>query len=135
MTSPYGGHDPQSPPGAEAALAAFSDELETARVALAAARDKEVAAQQAWKKAKRRARFSPDCPRAGTFEGVRVLKDDVDAWIDDQCADEELAYELAKTARQAAKDHHETLRTQGSLAQTLSKSVADSYRGTGGQRW
>lgn len=135
MTSPYQGHDPQEPPGAEAALTSFSDQLEAARLALAEKRDQEVQAKQAWSKAKRRARFSAECPRAGTFDGVRVLKDDVDAWIDDQCADEELAYELAKTARQAAKDHHETLRTQGSLAQTLSKSVADAYRGTGGQRW
>ena len=135
MTSAYQGHDPQTPPGAEAALRSFSDELEAARLALAAARNEEVAAKQAWKKAKRRARFSPDCPKAGTYDGVRVLKDDVDAWIDDQCADEELNYELAKTAREAAKDHHDTLRAQGSLAQTLSKSVADSYRGTGGQRW
>lgn len=135
MTSPHGGHDPQTPPGAEAALTEFSDQLEAARLMLAEKRDAEVMAKDTWNKAKRRARFSPGCPKAGTYDGVRILKDDVDAWIDDQVADEGLAYELSKTARQAAKDHHDTLRTQGSLAQTLSKSVADSYRGTGGHKW
>jgi hypothetical protein len=135
VNSPYKGHDPETPPGAEEALRTFSDELEAARLVLKGARDAEVVAKQAWKKAKRQARFSRECPRAGTFDGVRVLKDDVDAWIDDQCADEELNYELSKTARQEASDHHDTLRTQGSLAQTLSKSVADSYRGTGGHKW
>ena len=135
MSSPYGGHDPETPPGAEEALRTFSGELEAARLVLKGARDAEVVAKQAWKKAKRQARFSSECPKAGTYDGVRVLKDDVDAWIDDQCADEELIYELAKTARQEASDLHDTLRTQGSLAQSLSKSVADSYRGTGGHKW
>ena len=134
MTSPYQGHNPQEPPGAEAALMAFSDELEAARVALKDARDEEVTAEQDWKKAKRRAQFSPECPKAGVFDGIRITVDYVRAWIEDEAADEELTYGLAKAKRQAAKDHHETVRTQGSLAQTLSKSVADSYRGTGGER-
>ncbi len=130
MSNPYGGHDPHTPPGAEAALVAFSEELEAARMALASARDEEVDAEHALKAALRKARLSKECPKAGVVDGVRITVAYVNDWVEDHCADEELTWMLAKAKRQAAKDHHETLRTQGSLAQSISKSVADSYRGT-----
>lgn len=134
MSSPYQGHDPQTPPGAEAALQTFSDALEAGRLALAAARDAEVVAKAAFRKAKRKLLLSPECPKAAGPNRTCTVAER-DAWVEDQVADEELAYELAKTARVEANEHLKTLREQGSLQQSISKSVADSYRGTGGHKW
>lgn len=130
--STYGGHDPQTPPGAEAALQVFSDALEDARTTLARKRDEEVQAHAAYKSAKRAALLSEQCPKVRRNECTVAERD---AWAEDQCADEELEWMLAKAARQAASDHLGTLREQGSIQQSITKSVADSYRGTGGNRW
>lgn len=137
MSSPYGGHDPETPPGAEQALKEFSDSLEAARQALRMARDQEVTIEVAYKRAHRKALLSAECPkvRSKRDDGSIVTVAERDAWVEDQCADEELALAIATANRQAARDLHDTLRTQGSLAQSLSKSVADSYRGTGGHKW
>ena len=136
MTSPYRGHDPETPPGAEAALQEFSDALESARKALKAARDAEVTAQEAHKAALRRTRLSPECPKAGVFDGVRVTVAYVNDWVEDQCADEEMEWLLARAARQAASDHLRTLSKQGSIQQSISNSVSQSYRQSSGSgRW
>jgi hypothetical protein len=132
--SPYGGHDPQTPPGAEAALQAFSRELDEARQALAAARNAELDAKTARDKVKRKFLLSPHAPAVGVFGGVRTTMAERDAWVADQIADEEQAYQVAKLARQAAKEHLDTLREQGSLQQSISRSVSASYQGTG-ERW
>jgi hypothetical protein len=134
VTSPYQGHDPQTPPGAEAALQTFSDALEAGRLKLVAARDAEVVAKDAYRKAKRKALLSAECPKAAGPNRTCTVAER-DAWVEDQVADEELVYELAKTARVEANEHLKTLREQGSIQQSISKSVADSYRGTGGHRW
>ncbi len=127
----YQGHDPQTPAGAEAALREFSERLEDARRRLETARNEEVAAEAGFRAARRRALLSPDCPKVRRNEWTVAERD---AWVEDQCAGEELARDLAKAARQAAHDHLQTLRDQGSIAQSLSRSVADSYR-TGGGRF
>lgn len=135
MTSPYHGHDPQTPPGAESALVSYSDALEEARRALAHRRDVEVARKAERDAAKRRARFSPECPKVGVFGGVRITVAYVEAWIEEQVAEQDLAYELAKAARQAAADHLHTLDKQGSLAQSLSRSVSGQYMGQREPGW
>lgn len=135
MTSPYHGHDPQTPPGAEAALASYSDALEDARRALERARNDEVDAKAVRDAAERRARFSAECPKAGVFDGARTTVAYVEAWIAGQVAGEDLTYELARAARQAAADHLRTLGKQGSLAQSISRSVGDSYRGQREPGW
>jgi hypothetical protein len=128
--------EPQTPASAENLLQHFSDQLEEARQMLGKARNAEVEAEHAWKAAKRMARFSDARPKVGVFDGVRTTVADLEAWIEEQCAAEELRYQLAKMTRQAAAEHLRTLREQGSLQQTISKSVADSYRGTRtGERW
>jgi hypothetical protein len=126
---PYQGHDPQTPPGAEAALQSFSDALEDGRLALAAARDAELVAKNARDAAKRRWTLSEDCPRVARDAFTVAYRD---AWVEEQIAGEQLAYDLARTARQAASEHLHTLREQGSIQQSISKSVGDSYRGTRG---
>ena len=129
MTTSY--HDPDTPPGAEAKLAAYSDQLDAARKMLREARDKELAAKEVRDARKRRAQFDPKCPKVGVFDGIRTTAAYQTAWIEDQAAEEEHEYQLAKIARQAAYDHLDTLSKQGSIQQTVTKSVSDSYRGTG----
>ena len=129
------GHDPMTPPGAEAALQSYSDALEEAGKLLAAARNAELEAEEARDSARRRAQLSPACPAAGVHNGVRVTVAYVTAWIEEQVKDEERAYKLAKVARQAASDHLRKVGKQGSFQQTLTKSVSAAYQGTGPEPW
>ena len=136
MTSPYypgslPQHDPDTPPGAEAKLESYRDALDGAMEALRDARDAEVDAKNARDAARRRAQFDSLCPKVGVFDGIRTTAAYQTAWIEDQIVDEEHAYQVAKMARQAAYDHLDTLSKQGSIQQTVTKSVSDSYRGTG----
>lgn len=126
-------YDPDTPPGAEAKLETYRDALDEARDALRKARDEELEAEQARDTARRRAQLSPDCPKVGVFDGVRTTVAYQVAWIEEQIAEQEAEYRVKKLARQAASDHLRTLGKQGSFQQSLTKSVADSYRGTG--RW
>lgn len=119
---------PNTPPGAEARLEAYRDQLDVAREKLREARDEELAAKENRDAAKRRAQLSPDCPKVGVFDGVRITVAYQVAWIEDQIADLEHAYQLKKVARQAASDHLDTLGKQGSYQQTVTKSVTDDYR-------
>lgn len=126
-------YEPDTPVGAEEKLETYRDQLDEAREALRRARDAELEAEQDRDAAKRRAQFDPACPKVGVFEGVRTTVAYQQAWIEDQIVKEEREYRLAKAARQAASDHLRTLGRQGSFQQSLTKSVADAYRGTG--RW
>jgi hypothetical protein len=124
-------YDPDTPPAAEAKLESYRDALDGAMEMLRQARDKELEAREDRDAARRRAQLSPDCPKAGVFNGVRTTVAYQAAWIEDQIADEEHAYQIAKIARQAASGHLDKLGKQGSYQQSLTKSVADAYRGTG----
>lgn len=126
-------YEPDTPVGAEEKLETYRDQLDEAREALRKARDAELEAEQDRDAAKRRAQFSPDCPKVGVFDGVRTTVAYQTAWIEGQIADEEREYRLAKAARQAASDYLRTLGKQGSFQQSLTKSVSDSYRIPG--RW
>ena len=139
MTTRYDGeslppYDPDTPVGAEEKLETYRDALDAAREKLREARDAEMEAEQARDAAKRQAQFSERCPKVGVFGGVRTTVAYQAAWIEEQIAEEERTYRLAKAARQAASDHLRTLGKQGSFQQSLTKSVADAYRGTG-SRW
>lgn len=125
--------EPLTPPGAEAKLESYRDALDGAMEKLRQARDAEVDAKADRDAARRRAQLSPDCPKVGVFGGVRTTVAYQQAWIEDQITAEEREYQVRKLARQAASDHLRTLGKQGSYQQTLTKSVADAYRGTG--RW
>lgn len=128
MNSPHQGYDPQTPPGAEAALQSFSDALENARDLLAAARDAETDAEAEFRRAKRKWLLSPECPKVRRNEWTVAERD---AWVEDKCADEELAWMLAVTRRKAASDHMQTVKTQGGLQQSIAGSVREQYRGAG----
>lgn len=120
---------PQTPVSAELALQQFSDALDEARLSLAKARNAEVDAKHAFEKAKRRATLSEACPkvRRGRDGEASVTVAERDAWVEEKVSGERLVYDLATAARQAAADHLRTLRDQGSIQQSISRSVIGSY--------
>jgi len=135
IASPHGGHDPQTPPGAEAALQSFSEALEVARQELADAADEEVKTELARDSAKRYWLLSDKCPPVGVFDRVRTTVAQRDAWVEEKIADKEMDFRLAREKRRAAAKKVDILSKQGSYQQSISKSVGDSYRGTSGERW
>lgn len=126
-------YDPDTPPGAEAALQSLSGQLDIARDGLREARNAEVEAEAAYRAAHRAALLSEECPKVGVFDGVRTTVAQRDAWVDSQVAEKELMWKIAQATRKAAADHLRTLRDQASVAQSITASVRESYRGTG--RW
>lgn len=135
VASPYGGHDPQTPPGAEAALDSLKEALGAAQEELAEAADAEVTAELDRDAAHRRWMLSPECPPVRVLDGVRTTVAQRDAWVADKIAEEERAYRLAKTARQAAQKKLDVLGKQGSFQQSIGRSVGDSYRGQREPGW
>ena len=133
--SPYQGHDPQHPPGAEAALQSYSEALDDAVEKLRQARDAELEAEEARDAAKWEALLSDECPQTGVKDGKRITVAYRDAWVAREIAREESAYRAAKVVRQAASAHLDKLNSQRSIAQTISKSVSGSYAGTGSEPW
>jgi hypothetical protein len=135
VARPHGEHDPQTPPGAEQSLQAFSDALEGARRELAAAADEEVDAELARDTAQRRAELSPDAPKVGVFDGVRTTVAMRAAWVAEQIAGEERTFRLATVKRKAAAKKLDILGKQGSFQQSIGRSVAASYQGQRGEGW
>jgi hypothetical protein len=127
--------DPQTPPDAESALQSFSADLDEAVEKLQQARNAELDAEEARDKAKYEALLSEDCPPVGVFGGVRTTVAFQAAWVAREIAGEESAYWAAKVVRQAASAHLDKLNSQRSIQQTISKSVAGSYQGTGSEPW
>jgi GAF domain-containing protein len=124
-----------TPPGAEARLESYRDELDKAAKALADARNAELDAEEARDAARREAQLSDTCPPVGVFEGRRTTVAYQKAWIEDRVKDEERTYREAKVARQAASDHLRKVGKQGGFQQSLTASVRESYRGTNGRQW
>lgn len=125
------GYDPQTPPDAEARLQAYADALDEATQALARARDAELDAENARDAARRQAQLSADCPKVGVFGGIRTTVAYQKAWIDDQAAEQEQAYRVARLARQAAQAHLRKVEKQGGFQQSIAASVRTGYQGTG----
>lgn len=86
---------------------------------VAAARNKEVAASEAYTMAKARAVLSEDCPRPKRGEnGVTVA--DRDAWVDQTVESERFELAVCEATRKAAEDNLRVVRDQASLVQSLS---------------
>ena len=124
---------PNTPPGAEAKLAAYSDALDGAMEALPRGPRRRGRREDARDAARRRAPAIPRLPEGRRLQRVRTTVAYQAAWIEEQIADEEHKYQVKKLARQAASEHLKTLGKQGSFQQSLTRSVGDAYRGTG--RW
>ena len=133
--TPYQGHDPATPPGAESALQSYSDALDGAVEKLEQARNAELEAEEARDKAKYEALLSDKCPKVGVFERVRTTVAMQAAWVAREIAGEESEYRAAKVVRQAASAHLGKLNSQSSIQQTIAKSVTSSYQGTGSEPW
>lgn len=131
----FNGAPADTPPGAEQRLESYRDQMDEARNALATARNAELAAKQARDKAARKALLSEDCPKVGVFGGIRTTVAVQKAWVEDQVAELDDAYQVAKVARQAAGEHLRTLGKQGGFQQSITASVRETYRGTNGRNW
>lgn len=117
-----------TPASAERRLLTLDTEMTQAELALRRARDNEVAAKHVWEAAFRRAGFDRDCPRV---ERGGATVDMRKQWIDDRCADEQRSYDVAVVAREAALDHHRTVRDQAMVAMALLRSVSVAYNMSG----
>ena len=126
---------PDTPPGAEALLEEYRDQMDKAREDLAQARNAEVEAKQARDAAARKALLSDECPKVGVFGGVRTTVAYQKAWVEEKVADLDVAYQIARTTRQAAAEHLRTLGKQGGIQQSITASVRETYRGTNGRQW
>ena len=135
VASPYQGHDPATPPGAESALQSYSEALDGAVEKLEQARNAELEAEEARDAAKWEALLSDECPQTGVKDGKRITVAYRDAWVAREIAREESAYRAAKVVRQAASAHLGKLNSQSSIQQTIAKSVTSSYQGTGSEPW
>ena len=131
---PYRGHDPQTPPGAESALASFMKALGDAQEALEQAANEEVAAEMDLDEARRALLLSDNCPQAagpGRTHTVGYQK----AWIDQQVAGLIRIYRVARARREAAEKVLKVLERNSSIQQTIAKSVGQSYMGQREPGW
>lgn len=117
-----------TPVAAERRLLQLDNEMSLAELALRRARDAEVAAKHVWEAAERRAGFDKDCPRV---ERGGATVDMRKQWIEDRCAEEQRAHDIATAARQGAYDHLETVSKQAMVCMALLRSVTTAYNMSG----
>jgi hypothetical protein len=117
-----------TPVAAEQRLLQLDNAMTQAELHLRRARDAEVEAKHVWEAARRRASFDKDCPRV---ERGGATVDMRKQWIEDRCADEGRDYDIKTAAREAAQDHHRTVRDQAMVAMALLRSVTTAYSMSG----
>ena len=117
-----------TPVAAEKRLLQLDTAMTQAELTLRRARDAEVESKHVYEAARRRAGFDKDCPRVA--RGAATV-DERKQWIDDRCADEQRAFDLAVAAREAALDHHRTVRDQAMICLGLLRSVTTAYAMSG----
>ena len=122
-----------TPPGAESRLGEYRDALEEAGKELAEAADEETDAELARDAARDALLLSPDCPRCGTFDHVRVTVAERDAWVNSQIVDLEREYRHKRRARERAEGKLRILERQGGIQQSITASVRETYRNAGRQ--
>lgn len=117
-----------TPVAAERRLVQLDTAMTQAELQLRRARDTEVAKKHEYEAARRQAGFDKDCPRV---ERGGATVDMRRQWIDDKCAKEQREYDIAVAAREAAQDHHRTVRDQAMVAMALLRSVSTAYNVSG----
>ena len=132
--NPFHAAPADTPVGAEGRLEEYQDALEKAGTELAEAADAETDAELDRDAARDRLLLSPDCPKCGTFDGVRVTVAERDAWVNSQIVDFEREYRHAKRARERAEGRLRILERQGGIQQSITASVREGYRGTNWRR-
>jgi hypothetical protein len=121
-------YQPLTPVAVEQRLRGLVTELTKATNLLSHCRNEEIDLKHELSAARRKARFSPDCPKA-TRGGHTVA--DVDAWIEARVEDLALAYDVAAARTEAAQEHLRTLRAQAEIVRSLSASVRQAYEHAG----
>lgn len=116
--------DTLTPIAVESKLRGLVNTLARSQKVLASVRDAEVDTKHAYEAARRSALLSPDRPRV---ERGGMTTAERDAWVDQQCADQRRAYDIAEAARKAAEDHLRVTRDQASVVQTLARSVQQAF--------
>lgn len=119
-----GGYVSLNPVQVEQKLVQSVRDLYAAEQKLAEARDAEVEAEIAYQTAKRRLLLSEDCPKVSRGS---VTVADRDAWIDNECADEWMAYRITQVKCQAAQDHVRTVRDVASTVQSIASLVRQAF--------
>ncbi len=114
-----------TPAAIEQKLRQCVNDLAKGQTALQAARDLEVGRKHEYEAARRRAILSAECPKVRR-DGVTAL--DRDAWVEEQAASEQRAYEIAEAWRKASEDHLRTTRDQSMICMALSRSVQTAYQ-------
>jgi hypothetical protein len=117
-------NDDLTPVQIEAKLRRLVNDLARAQAALRQARDQEVEAKHTYESAHRKALLSTACPKV-TRGGYTTAERD--AWVEEQSAPQQKAYDLAEAKRKAAEDYLRTLRDQSMVVMALGKSVNAAY--------
>ena len=117
-----------TPVAAEQRLLALDNAMTQAELHLRRSRDAEVTAKHAYEAARRQASFDKDCPRV-MRNGATV--DERKQWIDDRCAEEQRAFDIAVSARKGAETHLKTVEKQSMIALGLLRSVNTAYNASG----
>jgi hypothetical protein len=113
-----------TPVECERKLRGLVTQMSQAQTELRKVRDAEVDKKHEYEAAKRRAFLSADCPKP-TRGGFTVA--DREVYVDDACAEEQRAYDIATARREAAKDHLQTIRDQAMVVMSLLRSVSTAY--------
>jgi hypothetical protein len=102
--------------------------MSQAQTELRNARDKEVARKHEYEAAKRRAFLSAECPRPS--RGGNTVADR-EVYVDNACADEQMAYDIAVVRREDAHDHVRTVDKQAMAVMALLRSTTTAYNLSG----
>jgi hypothetical protein len=117
--------DQLTPVQIESKLRQLVNDLGRARTSLRQARDIELSKKNEWERARRKLLLSPDCPKMTGPGGVSAAERD--AWVDVQIEDLELAWKIARVARESGQEHMRTLKEQAELVRSLGASVRQAY--------
>lgn len=120
--------EPLTPVQVETKMRQLVTAITQSQKALAQARDLEVDAEHDYRSAERKALLSENCPKVRR-DGASAAERD--AWVASQVEGLELAYKIARSKREAAKDHLDSLNTQAALVMALRRSVGQAYNMAG----
>lgn len=114
-----------TPVAIEAKLRQCVNDLARGQSRLREARDLEVGRKHEYEAARRRAILSVECPKVRR-DGATALERD--AWVENEAAPQQRAYDIAEANRKAAEDALRTTRDTAMVCMALGKSVTASYQ-------
>lgn len=123
-------HEPLNLVDVEDRLIQATTDLTKAQSELREARDRETDAELDYQSAHRRVLLSSECP-AVRRDGYTAAERD--AWVTQQVEELYAVYKRAKTRREAAEDHHRTVREIASTVQSLGATVRSTYQLAGSE--